>query len=192
MLQFDFITFSWLFAISVTVHNIEEAIWLPRWSVAAGRWHHPVEPAVFRFAVLALTLFACIVPILATIGGKLSIGAYLVSGFALAMLLNVFFPHLIATVALRKYAPGLATAVVLNLPVTLGVLVAAVKEGYIDLQSFYLAGPAITLGIAGSIPVLFFIGKNLWGHSARHAPGASANAGGPMDLSKKNIDDRET
>lgn len=73
MIHIDFITLSWLFAISITAHNLEEAIWLPKWSISAGRWHLPIEPAVFRFAVLILTLFAYILSILASIGGKLSI-----------------------------------------------------------------------------------------------------------------------
>ena len=97
MIQINFIVLSWLFAISITVHNIEEAIWLPKWSISAKRWHHPVNPRVFRFAVLILTIFAYITSILASLGEKQGIGAYLVSGYALAMLLNVVFPHLIAT-----------------------------------------------------------------------------------------------
>ena len=29
----------WLFPAAITVHNLEEAIWLPAWSRTAGRWH---------------------------------------------------------------------------------------------------------------------------------------------------------
>ena len=160
--QVDFIILNWLFAISVTAHNLEEAIWLPKWSITAGRWHPPVKPAVFRFAVLILTLFAYIVTILVYIGGKGSIGAYLVSGYALAMLLNVVFPHLIATIVLKKYAPGLITAMLLNLPVTICLLYYAVAEKYIELRLFYIFGPVVTLGILGMIPVLFGIGKHIF------------------------------
>jgi hypothetical protein len=46
------------------------------------------------------------------------------------MLLNVPVPHLLATVALRSYTPGLATAVALNLPVTV-LLRSAFLEGYV-------------------------------------------------------------
>jgi hypothetical protein len=161
MIQINFIVLSWLFAISITVHNLEEAIWLPKWSMSAGRWHHPVEPAVFRFAVLTLTIFAYISTILAAVGEKQSLGAYLVAGYALAMLLNVIFPHLIATIALKKYAPGLTTALFFNLPITLGLLYHATIEGYIDLNKFYYIGPVVTIGILGSIPVLFAIGKRV-------------------------------
>jgi len=161
MIQFNFTTLTWLFAISITLHNLEEAIWLPKWSISAGRWHPPVEPTVFRFSVLILTLFAYVFSILASIGGKLSIGAYLISGYAFAMLLNVVFPHLLTTIALKKYAPGLTTALFLNFPVTLSLLYYAVNERYIDLKKFYIIGPVVTLGILGSIPVLFRIGKRI-------------------------------
>ncbi|MBU2649158.1 HXXEE domain-containing protein [bacterium] len=162
MIQINFVVLSWLFAISITVHNLEEAIWLPKWSKSAGRWHHPVEPAVFRFAVLTLTILAYIFAILASVGEKQSIGAYLVAGYALAMLLNVVFPHLIATIALKKYAPGLATALFFNLPVTAGLLYHAVIDAYIDLNRFYYIGPMVTIGILGSIPVLFVIGNRVF------------------------------
>lgn len=159
MIQVDFTVLSWIFAIAITVHNIEEAIWLPQWSLSAGRWHHPVDPKVFRFAVLILTLFACVCSILASIGEKHSIGAYLISGYAFAMLLNVVFPHLVASFALKKYTPGLITALIFNLPITVSLLYCAVQEGYIDLKKFYYVGPVIAICILGSISVLFAIGK---------------------------------
>ncbi len=35
----------WLFPIVVTLHNAEEAIWLPGWSKRAGRWRLPFSSA---------------------------------------------------------------------------------------------------------------------------------------------------
>ncbi len=159
MIQNNFIILCWLFSVSVTIHNLEEAIWLPKWSISAGRWHRPIEPIVFRFAVMILTLLAYIFSILASKGEKLSVGAYLVSGYALAMLLNVIFPHLTATIVLKKYTPGLATAILLNMPITIGLLYYAVNDEFVDLKRFCFIGPAVTIGILGSIPVLFEVGK---------------------------------
>lgn len=149
----------WLFAIAITIHNFEEAIWLPRWSESAGRWHHPVKPGEFRFAVFVLTLFAYVAAFLSFVGGKESIGAYLLAGYALAMLLNVAFPHLIATVALRRYAPGIATALLLNFPITFLLLRQAIREKYVELTTFIWAGPLVVAGILGSIPILFAFGR---------------------------------
>lgn len=149
----------WLFAIAITIHNFEEAIWLPAWSKTAGRFHHPIGIFEFRFAVTVLTLIAYIMAYLSMTGSKGSIGAYLVSGYALAMLLNVIFPHLIATLVMRRYAPGTATAIVLNLPITSMLLYQGFEERFIDKSVFIYAGPLGVVGILLLIPGLFFMGR---------------------------------
>ncbi len=153
---------SWLFAVAITIHNLEEALRLPAWSQSAGRWHHPVGAREFRFAVGVLTALAYVAACLSMVGGKESAGAYLVAGYALAMLLNVFFPHLLATLIMRRYAPGTATALLLNLPVTLLLLHRGVQQGYIRLSTFTWAGPLIVVAILSSIPLLFAIGRRAW------------------------------
>lgn len=159
----DFIFFAWFFALAVTVHNIEEALLLPTWSQKAGKWHHPVGVQEFRFAVVVLTLLAYTAVLLAVVHGKESVGAYLLSGYALAMLLNVLFPHVIATAVMRRYAPGTFTGLLLNLPVTVLLLRQALQEGYIQLNNFVWAGPLVVIGLLLAIPALFLIGRRLPG-----------------------------
>lgn len=154
-----FVQSGWLFAIAAAVHNLEEAIWLPDWSQGAGRWHHAVGKAEFRFAVFVLTLLAVLSVALATLQGKQSLGAYLVAGYALAMLLNVLVPHAAASLAMRCYMPGTATAVLLNLPVTIAVLALAIREGYIEQHAFLVCGPVIVVAIVALIPLLFWMGR---------------------------------
>ena len=156
-----FVQSAWLFAAAITLHNLEEAIWLPDWSRNAGRWHHAVGRDEFRFAVLVLTLLAVLSVVLAIRQGKASLGAYLVSGYALAMLLNVLVPHVVASLVMRRYMPGTATAVLLNLPVTLCVLIQGFREGYIDSHRFAIVGPAVVVSIIGLIPLLFWAGRRL-------------------------------
>ena len=157
----DFTLLVWLFALAITVHNLEEAIWLPSWSKTAGRWHHPVNTGEFRFAVLVLTVLGYAVAALATFAGKESAGAYLIAGYALAMLLNVVFPHLLATIVMRRYAPGTITALFLNLPVTALLLHQALREGYIHIQKFAWMGPLVVVCLLASIPILFALGRKL-------------------------------
>lgn len=149
----DFASLSLLFAAAVTVHNLEEAIWLPGWSKHAGRYHVPVTARQFRFAVLALTLLAWAVVGWSALGS--SFADYLVSGYALAMLVNVVFPHLAATFAMRRYAPGTVTAVLFNLPVTALLLQQGFAEERLEPNTFLWAGPLVAIVIAISIPVLF-------------------------------------
>lgn len=155
----SFVVWTWLFVIAVTIHNLEEAIWLPAWSRTASRWHHAVGGTEFRCAVIVMTLLAVVAAWLATIQGKASLGAYLVAGYALAMLLNVPFPHLLATFVLRRYMPGTATALLLNLPVTIGLLERSLRDGYIEAGVFLVTGPIVVFGIVAVIALLFWTSR---------------------------------
>jgi hypothetical protein len=158
-----FMVLAWIFVLAVAIHNAEEAIWLPAWSKTAGRWHRPIGKSEFRFAVGALTILAAGVTALAELQGKLSLGAYLLCGYALAMLLNVVVPHVFATLAMSRYAPGTATAVLINLPVTALLLRTALADGYVDGSQFIWVGPLVVLGLIASIPLLFWAGRMIMG-----------------------------
>ena len=149
------------FVVAVALHNLEEAIWMPAWSRRAGPSHRPVGAFAFRFAVVVLTFFAAAVAVLAVAQGPESVGAYLLAGYALAILANVFAPHLAATVLLRRYMPGTATALALNLPACAALLAAAFAEGWVSWPVFAYAGPAVAAALALSLPLLFAIGRRL-------------------------------
>jgi hypothetical protein len=158
----DFSTLSYVFALAVTIHNLEEAWLMPAWSKNSGRWHPAVGPAEFRFAVVVLTLLVYVCVFLAVREGKESLGAYLVTGSAIVMLFNVVFPHLAATLVMRRYAPGTATALIGNLPVTLLLLQAALQENYVHLPKMLWSGALIALVVMGMIPALFLLGRRLF------------------------------
>lgn len=160
----SFATLVILFVVAISLHNLEEAIWLPRWSQQAGRWHAPLLECEFRLAVLALTLLAAAVAALALMQGPQSLGAYILSGYALAMGLNVFIPHVLAIIIMRRYMPGTVTAVLLNLRVCAATIDAAVREGQIDADRFVWIGPLVVVGIGALIPVLFGTGRRICAH----------------------------
>jgi len=151
-----------LFSFAVSAHNFEEALFLPEWSQRAGRWRVAVGVAEFRFAVIVLTIAAWLCAAAALVGGRESVGAYLVCGYALAMLLNVFAPHLAATLALRAYMPGTATGVLLNLPACANLLVMAFRENYVATQPFAYVGIAVVVALVGSVPLLFALGRRFF------------------------------
>jgi hypothetical protein len=153
----NFEELAWLFAAAVTLHNLEEAIWLPAWSKKGRSLRKPVEARVFRFAVAALTILLYVCTSLATTG--IPLGPYLLCAFALAMAFNAFIPHLAATIVLRNYAPGTATALLLNLPTSMILLGSAVAEGRIDVSLLAWTGPLTALALALSIPLLFRIAR---------------------------------
>jgi Protein of unknown function with HXXEE motif len=172
----NFVLLTWLFALAVTLHNAEEGWFLPAWSRSAGRWHPPVGTGEFRFAAGILTVLAYLAAGLSASGGKGSVGAYLLAGYALAMLLNVVFPHVLATIAERRYAPGTATAVLLNLPITVLLLSTAIQAGYIQLAAFLWVGPLVTGGLLGALPLLFALGRWLLNPRKSSSPRAQPGA----------------
>jgi hypothetical protein len=157
----SFQSLEWLFPIVITLHNTEEAIWLPGWSKRAVLWHSPVTPGSFRFAVVVLTVLAFAVTWLSAISGKQTVWTYLAFGYMTAVLANVLIPHIALTVTLRSYMPGVATAVALNLPVLSLLVVLALREGYVSGWK----AVAYSIGVAGillaSIQILFKTGKIL-------------------------------
>ncbi len=156
-----------LFPLAITLHNLEEAIWMPEWSQTAGRWHRPVEKIPFAFAVLVLTLLAYLFAYLGLMGGKQSIGIYLLSGYAFLMLFNVFVPHLIGAIWLKKYVPGVVTGLVLNLPVCSLLLIFVLAEGFVSPWPLLITGILFIIGVLPLIPVLFRVGEKIeeryWG-----------------------------
>jgi hypothetical protein len=107
---------------------------------------------------------------LASIGGPRSFGAYFIAGYALAMVLNVVIPHLAATITLHTYAPGTATALLLNLPLGGWLVYRSLLEGYVEPTLFAVFGPITVLSIVASIPLLFAAGRKLTLSSSKQPP----------------------
>jgi hypothetical protein len=151
----------WLFPTAFAIHNIEEALWLPAWSQSAGRFHKPVGAFEFRFALVVLTSIAVVITALLCASGKQSIPSYLFFAFSFGMLVNVFAPHLTATLVLRRYCPGLLTGLLVVMPTT-GFLLwfGYTKEYFLFPMFWYVTIPFAGL-VIGSIPVLFKVGKRI-------------------------------
>jgi hypothetical protein len=111
--------------------------------------------------VAVLTVLAFAVTGMSASSGKQTVWTYLIFGYMAAVLANVLIPHIALTVALRSYMPGVATAVLLNLPVLSLLMVLALMEGYVSGWK----AVAFCIGVSGvlvaSIPALFKFGKVL-------------------------------
>jgi hypothetical protein len=114
----------WLFPLAVSLHNLEEAIWMPVFWRSHG-WH-AVNPAGFRTLAFALALLAFVVTYGAYKQNKLAI--YFFAGFGMVMLLNALW-HIGVTLYLRAYSPGVVTAVVVVLPITSYLLARLLRSG---------------------------------------------------------------
>lgn len=140
----------WLLPAAVTLHMIEEMIWLPAWSQTAGSWHIPVSPAQFAFASIVLLLLTYALTAVAVRAGRGSAAVYLAAGLALTLLLNVYFPHVGSTIDLGRYGPGVVTAVLINLPLMPYLIWRGVRDGYLNGRRFLLlAAPMVITAVAG-------------------------------------------
>ena len=123
--------------VTETIHNAEEAVWLPAWSQTAGVWHPPVGSFEFRFAVITVTLVVYgLIYYFVRCDNKFA--KYIMSGALVVILFNVFVPHLTATVVLSQYAPGVISGVLLNIPVSIYLLRRGVTEGFFDAKTIVI------------------------------------------------------
>ena len=148
----------WAFPVAVTLHSTEEALFLPKW-VERHRDRLPVqpEPHVILSGLLLLTFAACVVTYLSGRNGKQSVWTYLFFGFASAMLLNVFLPHIPATLSFHAYTPGVLTAVLINLPCMSFLLFHAVSERWVSGIRAVAYAALVPIAIAGAIAAVFLL-----------------------------------
>jgi hypothetical protein len=156
------ITLGWLFTAGVLAHNTEEALLLPAWSREARTWYRPVGRPTFWFGASIFSAALVGIMVAASTAPARSIVAYALTGYALAMVLNVFVPHLALSIFTRGYVPGLVTALLCNLPLGGAFLYRAVVERYVALDTFLWAGPLTVLVMVAAIPLLFKAGGVLF------------------------------
>ncbi|MFC4403922.1 HXXEE domain-containing protein [Gracilibacillus xinjiangensis] len=154
----EFLTLLFLF--SITLHNLEEALWLPKWSEHAGRFQKRVEPNEFRFAIIVITLFAYLTVFFYYVFNN-TITTIILVGFLGAMVFNAIFPHLLATIVLKQYAPGVLTGVLLNIPINSYIIYRFIEENLITLFGAICATILIGIILLSFIPVLFKIGSRI-------------------------------
>jgi hypothetical protein len=150
----------WLFPVAFTLHNIEEAIWLPAFSQRAGRFHPPVARGEFLFALVPITLLGWFVTGAFALYGRQSLAGDLFYAFNLVMAVNVVFPHLAATVVLRRYCPGLITGIVFLMPSTVYLLSLGYDRGDYSLTRLLLIVPLLAAFLVGAIQLLSRIGRH--------------------------------
>ena len=148
----------WLFPTAVTLHNAEEAVWMPAWTAqhASQLPVHPPGPSEIRLALLLLTALAFAVTALSAKKGPQSIWAYLTFGYIVAMWVNVLVPHLPASLIFFSYTPGVVTALVINLPVMSYLAVRAMAEQWVSGWKATIAAIAVPAVLGCAIAFLVF------------------------------------
>ncbi|MGE1115211.1 MULTISPECIES: HXXEE domain-containing protein [Priestia] len=155
------ITILFLFAISL--HNIEEAIWLSRKSLKINkiRIHSAISQDVFLFGLLLVTSLAYLVTILYIFHPSNFILKYAYFGFLNAMIINIIFPHLISTIIERCYSPGLLTGIIVLIPTNTSIIHLGFASNTINLVNFLLATVIVNVILFFIISLSFKLGKKL-------------------------------
>lgn len=148
-----------LFCFAITLHNLEEAIWLPAWSQQASRFQKPVTEGEFRFAVTIITGLAYLSAVSYMIWPHVDLAKWIFVGFLGSMIVNAIFPHLIAALSMKQYAPGLATGLLLNIPVNVLILYRMQGENIVLPSEIVLSTLVVGVVILSLIPLLFKMGK---------------------------------
>jgi hypothetical protein len=127
----------WFVPFSITVHNIEEAFtldpFLPvikeRLSKFGPKDLVPTWPQ-YRLALITVTLMPYVVAVLPI---KASRRLILMLVASTTMLINVI-PHLAGSIIFRRYVPGLASSLLINLPSSLMSIFLAFRSGFLNMR----------------------------------------------------------
>jgi hypothetical protein len=150
----------WIFfPLAITLHNLEEALWLPKWSKHAKPFHAPIEANEFHFAVIVVTMLAYLSSFLALAFPSVWLWSYFFHGFLGAMIVNTFVPHLVSTIVLRRYSPGLVTGLFLLVPINSLIIYRSISSGSITLHHLIVSVLVVGAMLLSSLPLLFRIGK---------------------------------
>lgn len=149
------------FCLAITLHNLEEALWLPKWSQQSSRFQKPVSAGEFHFAVFVITILAYLSAFSYLYLPESNTAKWLFIGFLGSMIINAVFPHLIATVLMKKYAPGLLTGVLLNIPINSIIIYQMFSENLIIWKELMISTIVVGFILLTLIPVLFKVGSKV-------------------------------
>lgn len=140
----------WLFVPVVALHNLEEWLTFPHMrevAVIAAQQVGLVLPtpswSVLQMGLVAATLVPAAAVVFAAAGHPSRRKERVVAFFVSIYFVNVLLPHVAAAILVGGYAPGLATALLVNLPFALLYYRAALADGVLTKRSL-----AVTIALA--------------------------------------------
>lgn len=149
------------FCLATTLHNLEEAIWLPKWSQNGSKFQKSVSAKEFHFAVIVITMLAYLSSFSYTYFPESHIVKWVFVGFVGSMILNAIFPHLVVTILTRQYAPGLMTGILLMIPINSFIIIKMFNNQLIRWSDFIISTIVVGVSLSLLIPLLFKIGRKI-------------------------------
>ena len=145
-----------LFGIGVTLHNLEEAIFLAKWGRTYVKLWFTPNPRIYWVltSLVSAVIWAAVLGV--NIWPDSTRLQCVLSGFALVMAINAVLPHLVISLVKHSYLPGLGTGMLFNLPLGMLLIHQQLSAGVISPENIWrLAVPDAVLFIIGAFGSLF-------------------------------------
>ncbi len=127
---------------------------------------HPPSATQFYWAAVLATIIPAVIYWVAAARGPRSGWTTVAVWCQAIFFLNIFLPHLAASVVLRRYTPGVVTALLLTLPLSWLLFRAAMREGVLTRRAFGVFLVSAALGYAAVIGALLALAHGLAAMSA--------------------------
>ena len=154
----------WLVPVFITIHNLEEGLFMPPFlqtrnsSIPSGL-RSLLPPITYRQFLIALIIMT-VPPYLIAWLGKLkcehSVDVYLLLGLQVVMLYNVL-AHVAMAAVMGGYAPGVVTALIINLPFSVYLMRRALKERWVPRRVLVSLFPIGLIVHAVGLPSLIIL-----------------------------------
>ena len=146
----------------ITLHNIEEALWLTEWQIKnMPNIRKNPKKENFIFAVLGITILGYLTAGLFMLYPDKIYFQYAFIGFIGAMLINAIIPHLLLTIIYRKYCPGVFTGCFLLMPFHIIFLINATNNG-LGIIEIIIATLIVGLILLISIPLFQILANKIF------------------------------
>jgi len=161
----------WLLPFVLVLHNLEEGFFFPRYvprvlarlPPSVQEWIGPVGLREMGAALALTTLIPLGFSFWATVRPTSRTALWLVLAMWATLLLNAAWHVTAALVLFQGYAPGVATAVALNLPLSVLVLRRAATEQWVSRRARWALVPAaVAFHVPGALGVML-LGRALGG-----------------------------
>ena len=151
--------YAMFFCLAITIHNVEEALWLPEWSQSGSSFQQPVTAKEFHFAVFIIMLLAYVLSFLYVRFPKINLLKWAFIGFLGSMVFNAIFRiPLLATIMMKTYVPGVVTGILLNIPINTIILYKLHKINVVTKKEIVISTVVVGILLLAMIRVLFAVG----------------------------------
>ena len=143
-----------LFCLSITVHNIEEALFLPAWTI--NNSPITISNMTFLITVIIVTIIGYTSAIFYTLKSGDTI-KYIFIGYVGAMWINAFLPHILFSLLSLSYMPGTISAVLILIPIHTFIIAKFIFVDKVKIDKIIYASAICGGGLICLIAFLFFI-----------------------------------